>query len=102
MKLRREFEYVKSSLLNRSPVPTLSVCLNDVLREEQHLRTQQTMDTHSRSGPSEVAFATMSKPPGKDMSKIQSFSCHEYGHYASHCKKKKFCNYCKSTGHVIS
>ncbi|GAV82774.1 UBN2_3 domain-containing protein [Cephalotus follicularis] len=90
MKLRREFEYVKSSLLNRSPVPTLSVCLNDVLREEHRLRTQQTMDTHSRSGPSEVAFAAISKPPGKDMSKIQCFSCHEYGHYASLCKKKNF------------
>ncbi|GAV83951.1 hypothetical protein CFOL_v3_27396 [Cephalotus follicularis] len=102
MKLRREFEYVRSSLLNRSPVPSLSTCLNDVLREGQRLRTQPLLDNQSRSGPPEVAFATMPKPEGKDMSKIQCYSCHEYEHYASHCKKKKACNYCKSSGHVIS
>ncbi|GAV64428.1 hypothetical protein CFOL_v3_07946 [Cephalotus follicularis] len=101
-KLRQEFEYVRSSLLNRSPVPSLSTCLNDVLREEQRLRTQHVLDNQSRSGPSEVAFAAMSRLAGKDMSKIQCYSCHEYGHYASHCKKKKVCNYCKCSGHVIS
>ncbi|GAV65307.1 UBN2_3 domain-containing protein [Cephalotus follicularis] len=102
MKLRREFEYVWSSLLNRPPVPSLSTCLNDVLHEEQRLRTQDQLDNQSRSGPSEVAFTTMSKPARKDMIKIQCYSCHVYGHYASHCKKKKVCDYCKSSGHVIS
>ncbi|GAV76357.1 hypothetical protein CFOL_v3_19832 [Cephalotus follicularis] len=102
MKLCREFEYARSSLLNRSPVPSLSTCLNDVLLEEQRLSTQHLLDAQSRFGPSEVAFAAISKPGGKDMSKIQCYSCHEYGHYASHCKKKKVCNYYKSSGHVIS
>jgi len=47
MKLRPEFEAVRTSLINRSPVPTLDECLGELLREEQRLATQHelTQDT---------------------------------------------------------
>lgn len=34
MKLRPEFEYVHSNLINRDPVPSLVLCLGDILHEE--------------------------------------------------------------------
>ena len=34
MKLRNEFESVRSALMNRTPLPSLDVCLNELLREE--------------------------------------------------------------------
>ncbi|KAH7545814.1 hypothetical protein FEM48_Zijuj01G0133800 [Ziziphus jujuba var. spinosa] len=46
----------------------------------------------------EIAYATQAKV--RDMSKVQCYSCKEYGHIANHCKKK-FCNYCKKSGHLI-
>ena len=44
MKLRPEYEAVRASLVNRDPVPTLAVCFGELLREEQRLNTQQTME----------------------------------------------------------
>ena len=46
-----------------------------------------------------VAYATQAKP--RDMSKVQCYSCKEYGHISNQCNKK-FCNYCKKPGHVIA
>ncbi|KAA8544611.1 hypothetical protein F0562_022619 [Nyssa sinensis] len=43
MKLRSEFELVRAGLLNRTPVPSLDICLGDFLREEQQLSTQLGM-----------------------------------------------------------
>jgi hypothetical protein len=39
MKLRPEFEAVRASLINQSPVSTLDECLGELLREEQRLAT---------------------------------------------------------------
>lgn len=49
----------------------------------------------------EVAYVVKGKslwrdPPGRDLSKIQCYSCKEYGHYSSRCKRK-ICNYIKAT-----
>ena len=44
MKLRPEYETVTSSLLSRSPLPSLDVCLNELLREEQRIRTKAHLD----------------------------------------------------------
>lgn len=44
MKLRFEFEGIRSNLMNGNPVPSLDECLNDLFREEQRLLTQNTMD----------------------------------------------------------
>lgn len=102
MKLRHEFDSIRSSLMNRMPLPSLDVCLNDLLREEQRLSTsahlaQQTTETYS------VAFSANKapQPSSRDWSKTQCYSCHKFGHLASQCKQK-VCSYCKKPGHIIS
>ena len=39
MKLRPDFEIAHSNLMNRHPVPSLDVCLSELLREEQRIVT---------------------------------------------------------------
>lgn len=95
MKLRSEFEATRSNLMNRDPLPSLDTCLNDLLREEQRLLTQDTLKEQKY-----VAYATQGKPRGREMRNVQCFSCKGFGHYASNCSKK-FCNYCKKDGHII-
>ena len=43
MKLRSGYESVRSSLLNRSPVPSLDICFGELLREER-LSTQAILE----------------------------------------------------------
>ena len=102
MKLRNEYESIRSALMNRTPLPSLDVCLNELLREEQRISTsahlaQQKTKTYS------VAFLAnkASQPPPRDLSKTQCYSCKKFGHLASQCKQK-VCNYCKKSGHIIS
>ena len=97
MKLRPEYEAVRASLVNRDPVPTLAVCFGELLREEQRLNTQQTME-QARVVP--VAYATYNKGKGYDMRKTQYYSCKKYGHIAPNCPNK-VCSYCKQPGHII-
>ena len=99
MKLRSEFESTRSNLMNRDPLPSLDTCLNDLLREEQRLLTQDTLKDQ-KSELVQVAYATQAKPRGREMRNVQCFSCKGFGHYASNCSKK-FCNYCKKEGHII-
>ena len=40
MKLRGEFEAIRSNLMNREPIPLLDICVGELLREEQRLLTQ--------------------------------------------------------------
>ncbi|XP_008229084.1 PREDICTED: uncharacterized protein LOC103328470 [Prunus mume] len=56
MKLRPEFEGTRSNLMNRESVPSLDTCLNDLLREEQRLLTQTTMEQR-QSASVPVAYA---------------------------------------------
>ena len=39
MKLRPDFEIVRSNLMNRHPVPALDACLSELLHEEQRIIT---------------------------------------------------------------
>ncbi|RVW87652.1 Retrovirus-related Pol polyprotein from transposon RE1 [Vitis vinifera] len=73
MKLRPEYESVRSSLLNRSPVPSLDICF---------------------------AYAAQGRGPPMHSKNLQCFCCKEYGHIAATCPKK-FCSYCKKKGHII-
>ncbi|XP_059442442.1 uncharacterized protein LOC132174783 [Corylus avellana] len=84
--------------MNRDPSPSLDVCFGELLREEQRLLTQATFQHDSNPNP--VAYAAYGKGKGKDMRKVQCFSCKEYGHIAANCAKKS-CNYCKKPGHFI-
>ncbi|RVW89894.1 Retrovirus-related Pol polyprotein from transposon RE1 [Vitis vinifera] len=69
MKLRPEYESVRSSLLNRSPVPSLDICL---------------------FGTTTVAYAAQGREPPMHSKNLQCFCCKEYGHIAATCPKK-FC-----------
>ncbi|KAJ0047028.1 hypothetical protein Pint_06707 [Pistacia integerrima] len=44
MKLRPEFESARAGLINRTPIPSLEVCLGELLREEQRLASQLGLD----------------------------------------------------------
>ncbi|KAF1879900.1 hypothetical protein Lal_00022804 [Lupinus albus] len=102
MKLCLEFEVVRGSLLNRNPVPSLDTCVGELLREEQRLITQGAM-SHDATifEPVTIAYAAQSKGKSRDMRHIQCFSCKQFGHIAHSCNKK-FCNYYKQQGHIIS
>ncbi|XP_010266766.1 PREDICTED: uncharacterized protein LOC104604200 [Nelumbo nucifera] len=99
MKLRSDFENAHSNLMNRHPPPTLDVCFSELLREEQRLLTQTTLE-QEKMNTTHMAFSVHGKSKGKDMSKVQCFSCKNYGHIAANCTQK-FCNYCKKHGHII-
>ena len=44
MKLRGEYEAIRSNLMNRDLVPLLDICVGELLREEQRLITQTIME----------------------------------------------------------
>ena len=48
-----------------------------------------------------MTYATQGRHTGIDMRVVQCFSCKAFGHIARDCPKK-FCNYCKKQGHIIS
>jgi len=99
MKLRFDFEGIRTNLMNKAIVPSLDECLNELLHEEQCLLIKTNMEQH-KSASLPVAYAIQGKPQGRDMSTVQCFCCKGHGHFASHCPKK-FCNYSKKEGHVI-
>ncbi|KAF2297233.1 hypothetical protein GH714_019736 [Hevea brasiliensis] len=97
MKLRSDFETIRSNLMSRDPSPSLDIYFGELLLEEQCLLTQSTFKQENTVT---VAFAAQGKGKGRDMNNIQCYSCKEYGHIAANCGKK-FCNYCKQLGHII-
>ncbi|KAK2354221.1 hypothetical protein QL285_091767 [Trifolium repens] len=102
MKLRPEFEVIRGALLNRNLFPSLDTCVGELLREEQRLATQGIMSHDAViSEPMTVAYAAQSRGEGRDIRQVQCFSCKQFGHFAHSCSKK-FCNYCKLRGHIIS
>ncbi|KAG6735328.1 hypothetical protein POTOM_062110 [Populus tomentosa] len=102
MKLRGEFEAIRSNLMNREPVPFLDICVGELLREEQRIITQAVLEQKAQnSTPIPVAYAAQGRSKGgRNMSNIQCYSCKGFGHIATTCTKK-FCNYCKKPGHII-
>ena len=83
MALRDNFENLRSSMLHRSPLPTVSIAVNELLAKETRLKSLRLM---SHSGSSQV-FTTGSQGlihvSGKPKSKIvmdECAYCHEKGH----------------------
>ena len=87
MKLRSKFENVRSNLMSRNPTPSLDTCFAELLREEQRLFSQATLEQDTLTA-SQVAFAAQGRGSSRDMSKVQCFSCKNYGHIAANCTKK--------------
>ncbi|KAG6468900.1 hypothetical protein ZIOFF_073595 [Zingiber officinale] len=99
MKLRPEFEVARAGLLNRNPVPSLDICLGELLREEQRMTTQAVLGSSKEiSEVVNVAYVGQVKNRGKGQ--MQCYNCKEFGHIARNCCKK-FCNYYKQNGHII-
>ena len=103
MKLRGEFEAIRSNLMNKEPVPLLDICVGELLREEQRLLTQAVLEKKAQnSAPILVAYATQGRSKGgRNMTNVQCYSCKGFGHIATNCTKK-FYNYCKKTRHIIT
>ena len=103
MKLRGEFEAIKSNLMNREPVPLLDICVGELLREEQRLLTQAVLEQKAQnSAPIPIAYAAQGgSKNSRDMTNVECYSCKGFGHIATNCTKK-FCNYCKKTRHIIT
>nr|GMC82763.1 Retrovirus-related Pol polyprotein from transposon TNT 1-94 [Ipomoea batatas] len=102
MKLRGEFETIRSNLMNRQLVPSMNICVGELLREEQRLTTMAVLEQKAQnSAPIPVAYAAQRRSNGgRDMTNVQCYSCKNFGHFANNCTKK-FCNYCKEAGHII-
>lgn len=63
MKLRPEYETVRSGLTGRVPSPSLDECLNELFCEEQRQLTQVALTQEATSGPLEVAYVAKSHFP---------------------------------------
>ncbi|CAI0559088.1 unnamed protein product [Linum tenue] len=132
MKLRPEFEGIRSSLLHRN-ITRLEDVLGELIRQETRLRSQAKIDLHeadnsatvfSVSGRSSAAplarssqvmvgssagdqsvYAVRSNRPRFHRSangQVICFYCRELGHVKLHCPKRIECNYCKEAGHKIA
>ena len=65
MKLRGEFEAIRSNLMNRDPVPLLDICIGKLLKEEQRFITQAVMEEKAQnSTPIHVAYIAQGKSNG--------------------------------------
>ncbi|KAL0448947.1 UNVERIFIED_CONTAM: putative mitochondrial protein [Sesamum latifolium] len=95
MTLRDEFEYVRSSLLHRSPLPKLDIVIKDLICEEIQLNTLRAEQVPP---PTDIVLATHAPPT--PTSYIQT----PFGHTQNKSKSSKrlFGSYCKMYDHVIS
>ncbi|KAK1355157.1 hypothetical protein POM88_048413 [Heracleum sosnowskyi] len=107
MKLRQDFEPIRATILNHGGSSNVDTILLDLLAEETRLKS-----LFSHINVHDVALsAAVQKTKARNMSKTECFICHETGHIAIHCSKKKgttgnvstslFCRYCKGEGHLI-
>ncbi|CAN0847376.1 hypothetical protein LINGRAHAP2_LOCUS4941 [Linum grandiflorum] len=123
MKLRPEFEQVRSSLITTN-VTDLDAILGDLLRTVTRLSTQAKLDgsssdqgsvfavnhgrpqfissPQSRSSSTALAYGDSGRTPTATSSELRCRHCGEVGHPVSLCRKRNFCNYCKRSGHIIS
>ncbi|XXG47655.1 hypothetical protein AAC387_Pa02g2264 [Persea americana] len=67
MKLRLEFETVRSNLMSRASLPILDDCLQELLLEER-LVTKTTLEQYG-STEALLAYVATTRPPPRDISK---------------------------------
>ncbi|CAL1351945.1 unnamed protein product [Linum trigynum] len=108
MRLRPEFETVRSTLLNQADLK-FDGMLGVLIREETRMRTQAQLDV--RPGAGETIFAAsqgsayaadrLQFQRRTPVSELECHHCHERGHLKKHCRGWNFCVYCKRTGHIV-
>ncbi|CAI0627052.1 unnamed protein product [Linum tenue] len=120
MRLRPEYEAVRSSLINQDEI-VMDGVLGKLLREESRLRAQSKLA--ARPGEGEVVFAAAA--PGSSavpqqgspaqafaatrpqfqnrvpVSELECHHCHVKGHLQKHCRQRNMCVYCKKPGHIV-
>ncbi|CAN1127645.1 hypothetical protein LINPERHAP2_LOCUS4171, partial [Linum perenne] len=123
MKFRPEYESVRSQLIQANIVHMDKV-LGDLFRAETRLKTQAHIDGSHVDGGSVFAahpgrsssisqrtplgygsvYNSSSRPQFGVASscELKCRHCGEHGHVQSTCRKRKFCNYIKKPGHIIS
>ncbi|RDX82534.1 hypothetical protein CR513_36659, partial [Mucuna pruriens] len=84
MKLRSNFESIRSNLMHRNLVPSLDSCLNHLLHEEQCLLILFLIE-EQKSSIVPMAYVAHGKLGRHDLSVVQCFCCKQFGHYASRC-----------------
>ena len=89
MKLRGEFEVIRSNLMSRELVPLLDTCVGELLREEQQLLTQAVLEQKAQNSTLiSIVYATQWRSKGgRDMTNVQCYSCKGFGHIVTHCTK---------------
>ena len=63
MKLRYEYEIIRSNLMSRVLSPSLNECLNELLRKEQIQLTQHVLKQQSSGRSPDVAYAAIANVP---------------------------------------
>lgn len=80
--------------MNMEVTPDLDTCVQEILREEIRLQSQNTLNEEPKAfvAPASDTMALISTKEKQ----VHCFECKGIGHVARNCKKKTFCNYCKS------
>ncbi|CAL1408190.1 unnamed protein product [Linum trigynum] len=116
MRLRPDFEGVRSALLNKEELKFDGV-LPTLVREETRMRTQALIDQRPGEGETFVAAASATRDGGSGhlalavdrpqfqrripTTELECHHCREKGHLQKHCKRRNFCVYCKRMGHIV-
>ncbi|CAL1405342.1 unnamed protein product [Linum trigynum] len=118
MRLRPEFETVRSTILNREQLNFDGV-ISSLDREETRLRTQAQFNARPGEGETILAGSAISARSGSAQNpsvlavmrpqfnnrvpnaELECHHCHEKGHLVKHCRQRNYCVYCKRMGHII-
>ncbi|CAL1378919.1 unnamed protein product [Linum trigynum] len=118
MRLRPEFESIRSTILNREQLNFDGV-ISILIREETRLRTQAQFDTRPGEGETILAAIAASARSGigRDSqvfavsrpqfnsrvpnAELECHHCHEKGHLVKHCRRRNYYVYCKKMGHIV-
>ena len=91
MGVLNDFESIRSQLLNRSPLPTVNQAVNDLVREETHLKSHHSSQLHTTilATPTSVDPTVTAPPKGHDKRRLNQKNSH------------LICAFCKHRGHTI-
>ncbi|ERN01660.1 hypothetical protein AMTR_s00090p00121280 [Amborella trichopoda] len=99
IKLCPKFEHVQPAILKQEGSHDIDKILPELLAEETRLKSLSIHGDYSKDS---ALLAASDIRKERDMSKVQYYNCQEMRHLANNSKKRKVCNYCKETGHLIT